>query len=657
MTLHLLLHCGRAARPRAELRRGRALRLAAVALALGLGPSLGMPTLASSQPAPYADEIDRAAGRALPEPRTPAPAQSSREALDPPAPASHFAPATIAGGDRPASRAAAEPIEQARPRRVAHPGEFERLVAREIGRPVPRYGSALFLNDASGFAPGAAISVPPDYVLNPGDELILGLTGSIEASNLRLVIDGEGRIFLPHIGPILVAGTHYGDLERLLTREVGRQYRNFRIDVTVGRLHGVRVYVTGYAEAPGSYTLSSLSTLVNAALAAGGPSAAGSFRSIQLRRDGRVVADFDLYDLLLKGDKSHDAVLQNEDVLYIGPVGAETAVIGSVNAEAIYEAKPGETLGDLLAYAGGLSTVADRARVLVWTLSAQDKSGWEEFPIAAARRQPAEGGDIVRVLSSVDYARPLERQAIVATIDGEIDRPGPYYLPPGSTIKDLLSQAGGLTSQAFVFGTELDRASLRRQERENFDRAMRELEFMLLAAPSKTPDTDPGGGDARRAAVKAALEQLRNRSPDGRLVLSLAKDATSLPGDMALENGDHIHVPPRPSTVGVFGAVYQSGSFGYRPGATLGDYFSLAGGADKIADRSGIFVIRLNGSVLTSSRHVLGRGVLDQTALPGDTIFVPVETDPGRFWERLKTVTSVLSQSALGAASLKVLSK
>lgn len=584
--------------------------------------------------------------------------------------ASEVAPASLATGQAAAFQIPTPPAADTPPavgggrrsvnavRRIPKPGEFERVVAGQLGRPIPRFGSALFLEAANGFAPSTTAAVPPDYLLNPGDELVIGLTGSVEASNLRVTIDNEGRVFIPRVGAVRVAGVRYGDLQTVLSKALARQYRDFTVAAGVGRLHGIRIYVTGYAVNPGAYSVSSLSTLVNGVLAAGGPSVAGSFRSIQLRRQGRLIADLDLYDLLLRGDKTHDAVLENEDVLYIAPVVAEVAVTGSVNAEAIYEAKPDETVADVLSYAGGLGAVADTRRVLIWRVANQDKQGWEELPADSTNRVPVERGDILRVLSSVDYVRPIERQAVLATIDGEVARPGQYYLKPGATLGDALQVAGGVTPGAFLFGTEFNRESVRQQQQANIERAIRELEFMTLAKMlGRFTDSSAAADEAQRNAQRAAIEQLRNHKPEGRIVLSVAAEAPSLPTGLTLENNDRIHIPPRPATVGVFGAVYQPGSFLFRPNLTLADYLRLSGGAEKIADRSGIFVIRANGSVVAVRHGLLAQGALGERALPGDVVFVPIQTDSGMFWERLKSITQVFYQSSIGAAALKVLAK
>ena len=539
------------------------------------------------------------------------------------------------------------------------PSEFQKFVTKTLGQPLPRFGASLMTDEARDFAPAATTTVPADYELNPGDEVILHVTGSLEG-DIHLPINSDGRVFIPHIGAINLAGVRYGDLQALMTRRIGEQYRNFKVSVSVGQLHGIKVYVTGYAASPGAYTLSSLSTLVNAVMAAGGPSGGGSFRSVQLRRDGRLVTDFDLYDLLLKGDKSRDAILQNEDVIYVPPVGPEVAVTGSVNAEAIYEAKSGETLGDLLRDAGGLSSLADPAKAYVSRLSNLDKMGWEQIDLAQAMTAPIRAGDILRVTSVADYARPQERQAIVVKLEGEVDHPGRYYMPPNSTIADLMAQAGGLTNRAFVYGAELDRVTVREQQKAGFDQAVSNLEFSIAASPLSLSGIDAGAAGAqvgRAQLARQIIEQMKSREPDGRMVLPLNPTSTALPGNLTLENDDRIYIPPPPTSVGVFGAIFEPGSFLYTPAKTLGDYVKLAGGPERLAEKRDIFVVRANGSVLSKREEGFGRSFDSEPALPGDVIFVPIKTQPSLLWDRIVQATTVLYNFGLGAAAIKVLTQ
>lgn len=578
---------------------------------------------------------------------TPARGAAAAQVAVPPAEVTPYQPTVI---ETPASALTEEPQPDlsARPAPAAPPSEFERFVSAAAGTPLRRFGAELLVPGARDFAAGPTATVPPDYRLNPGDELLLGLTGSVQASNVRLKIDSEGRIFVPRIGAIMVAGVRYGDLHDVIARRVARQYRGFQLEVSVARLHGVTVYVTGFAAAPGSYTIGSLSTLVNAVLASGGPAAGGSFRSIQLRRGGQLVSDFDLYDLLLKGDRSGDAVLQNGDVIYIAPAGEQVAVIGSVNREAIFEVAPGETVTDAVRYAGGVNTVADASRLMVFDSLGREGKGWEELGAAEATVRKARRGDIVRVLSQVGIARPLAQQSVLVTISGEVAKPGRYYFKPGTRLADVVAQAGGLTAEAFPYASVITRESVKAQQQQSFERAVEDVELLLTAQPVTSANRAQLVQPANLALVRSIVGQLRERRPNGRLVFDLPVEADALPGTLILENNDTIYVPPRPVTVGVFGAVPTPASFAWRDGATIGDFVRSAGGVQKLGDKSEIFVVRANGTVLAD-----GKRVLRAPALPGDLVYVPIDANRGEFWARLRDITGSLFGGLVGAATIK----
>ena len=564
-----------------------------------------------------------------------------------------FEPAVIAPDAPPATPSGTVGQEQSEGSKLkvqAPPSEFETFVSGVVGKPLRRFGSELLIPASRDFAAPATVAIPLDYRLNPGDELRLDLSGSVQASNLRLTVDREGRIFVPRVGAVMVGGVRYGDLHDLISRQVSRQYRSFELEVTVARLHGITVYVTGFAQTPGAYSVGSLATLVNAVLEAGGPSAGGSFRSIQLRRGGKLVSDFDLYDLLLKGDKSGDVALQNGDVIYIAPAGEQVAVVGSVNQEAIFEVGPGQTLYDAVVYAGGVNTVADSTRLMVLDSLREDENAWQQIGALDAQSRIARRGEVIRVLSRVGIARPLQQQSVLVTIGGEVARPGRYYFQPGTSLSDLVAQAGGLTSQAFPYASVITRESVKQQQSDSFKRAIEDVEFILTAQPATSANRAELTQPASLDLVRSVVEQLRGREPNGRLVFDLPVDATSLPGDLILENNDTVYVPPRPVTVGVFGAVPSPASFAYRPGRSVRDYLDSAGGVQKLGDKGELFVVRANGTVVS-------KGALGKPALPGDLIYVPIEVGRGEFWARLRDITSVLFSGVAAAASIKVLSE
>lgn len=552
------------------------------------------------------------------------------------------------------------------------PGEFE-LFVNKLADTLPilgpdgrltlddtsvrRFGAELVTPQLAGDSADFMPQVPPDYLLTPGDEITLTIWGSVDA-DLRLTVDRAGRLNIPRVGSVPVTGVRYGDLQAVLTQRVAQVFRNFQLSVSLGQLRSVRIYVTGFTAKPGSYTVSSLSTVVAGLMKAGGPSAAGTFRNIELRRGGKLVGTLDLYDLLIKGDRSGDRVLQPEDVIHIGPVGTQTAVIGSVNKPAIFELKKGETVDDVLRMAGGLTAVADRGRLSVERLDDRAGARVAQLRLPEDLKQTPANGDVLRAFSAVEATLPQDKQNKRVRIEGEVAQPGDYILPPNSSILDAIRVAGGLTPKAYVFGTEFARESVRQTQQENYDRALRDLEteFAKTTSTQRALNADEAQVQASRSSAASRLiERLRSIRPTGRIVLQLDPRTPQLP-ELVVESGDRIYIPSFPTTVGVFGSVFNGGSYLYSEERKVTDYVRLAGGTTRGADDGSAFVVRANGSVVSARQ---GSGIfsagLDVPALPGDTVFVPEELNKTTFIQLAKEWTQILYQFGLGAAALKTI--
>jgi protein involved in polysaccharide export with SLBB domain len=564
---------------------------------------------------------------------------------------------TAGAAQKPSTSQSPPPQPEQRPdeRRAA------RIEARDSEEPllIRRFGAELvtgFRGTGQDYGP----QVPPDYLVSPGDELVVTMWGSVDA-NLRLVVDRAGRITIPRVGAIMVSGIRYADLASVIRQQVAQVFRNFQLSVSLGQLRNVRIYVTGFAQRPGSYTVSSLSTIVNALMRTGGPSAAGSFRNIELYRAGKLVTTFDLYDLLLRGDKSSDRVLQAEDVVQIGPVGPQVALIGSVNKPAIFELKNGETVEDVLGMAAGFSAVADRSRLAVERLADRENVRVTQISLPGDAKLRPTSGDVLRAFSLVEVALPVQRQNKRVRVEGEVAHPGEYILPSNSTINDAVKAAGGLTSNAYLFGTEFNRESVRATQQENYERALRDLEteFTRTTSTQRVTTADEATAlNSRSQATSRLIERLRAVKPTGRIVLQLAPGAGTLP-DLALEDGDRLYVPPRPNTIGVFGSVVNGGSYLFAEGRSAGDYLRLAGGPTRGADTGSTFVLRANGTAVSARQRSgwfgMGGSLDGLSTEPGDTIFVPEEIDKTTFVQAAKDWTQILYQFGLGVAAIHTL--
>ena len=524
---------------------------------------------------------------------------------------------------------------------------------------IRRFGADVILGGQSMATPDNAALVPADYIIAPGDELQITLWGSVDA-DVRTAVDRSGRISLPRVGSFMVAGTRYADLPDVVGRRVGQVFKNFQLSVGLGQLRSVRVYVTGFAKRPGAHHVTSLSTIVNVLMRSGGPSSAGSYRKIELRRGGQTVASFDLYELLLKGDKSADRIVQAEDVIYIGAVGPQVGLIGSVNKPAVFELKAGDTAQDVLAMAGGFTAVADRSRLTIESLADRDGQRIAQLRWPDEGKRSLESGDVLRAFSQVDARLSTQLQNKRIRVEGEVVRPGEYVLPPESTLADALRAAGGLTPLAYLFGTEFARESVRNTQQENYERALRDLEveFAKAAYTRKALTADEAAAQAAVGSGSSVLiQRLREVKPTGRVVLQLNPAAPELPA-LALEDGDSLYVPARPNTVGVFGSVFNGGSYLYAQGKSIDDFLKLAGGPTRGADAESVFVLRANGSVVSARQDSgwFGGGSLGGVAAqPGDTIFVPEEVGKTTWVQNAKEWTQILAQFGLGAAAIKTL--
>ena len=324
--------------------------------------------------------------------------------------------------------------------------EFQKFVAGTTGEILPIFGANLFRNVPSTFAPVEQIPVTPDYIIGPDDELRIRVWGQVNF-NADVRVDRSGSIYLPQIGAIHVAGLPFSSLEQHVRTEIGRVYRNFDLTVDAGQLRSIQVFVVGQARRPGSYTVSSLSSLVNALFASGGPSTQGSLRHILLKRQGKTVTDFDLYDLLINGDKSKDAQLLPGDVIFIPPTGPQVALTGSVRHPAIYELRDGgETVQQLLADAGGASTTASESRISIERIvDHQAREAMEIAFDAAGLGTALRDGDLLRVISIVP------RYQKTVTLRGNTANPGHFAWHEGMKLSDLIPDRDALITRDYYW--------------------------------------------------------------------------------------------------------------------------------------------------------------------------------------------------------------
>jgi len=310
--------------------------------------------------------------------------------------------------------------------------DFQRLARMSTGEMLPIFGRDFFQRSPSTFAPSDQISGQSDYVLGPGDEVLLRLWGP-ESINSQLTVDASGAIYIPKVGAVHVAGLRYDQLQGALSSEINRIYRNYRFSVSLGQLRSIQIYVVGEARSPGAYTVSSLSTVLNALFLSGGPNVHGSLRHIQVRRGSETLPEFDLYDLVLRGDKSKDVRLEAGDTIFIPAVGSQVALAGSVRHPAIYELNHETNVGDLLQLAGGLSSTALKGQLRIERIDAdQVRKATTVTLDATGRAMPLRDGDVL----FANHISAAYEESV--TIRGNLANPGRFAWHPGMRLSEII---------------------------------------------------------------------------------------------------------------------------------------------------------------------------------------------------------------------------
>ena len=322
------------------------------------------------------------------------------------------------------------------------PTEFQLAVQRSTGRMLPVFGESIFSYFPTTFAPATNIPVTPNYVIGPGDEIRIQIWGQ---NNFRsnYTVDRAGNITISQVGPVHVAGLQFSQLTGFLRSQYSHIYRNFDLNVNLGSLRSIEVFVVGQVRVPGSYTISSLSTILNAVFASGGPLPEGSLRDIQLKRGNEVILHFDLYNLLLHGDKSQDVNLAPGDVIFIPPVGPQVAVLGSVNTPAIYEIRDEKSVQQVIDLAGGLTNTASGAQVHVDRIEAHNERGALEVNLNTNATASVQNGDVITVLSVID------RFKNAVTLRGNVADPGRYAWHEGMRVSDLIPNKDALVTRDY----------------------------------------------------------------------------------------------------------------------------------------------------------------------------------------------------------------
>ena len=490
------------------------------------------------------------------------------------------------------------------PARPEIPTQFQRFVQEATGKLLPYYGSTLF-EAPYNYAPDSGLAVPSNYILGPGDEIRLQVWGAVDFS-ATLVLDRNGQILVPKVGVVPLTGVAVKDLEPVLRASLAKVFTNFSLNANLGRLRGIQIYVVGQARQPGTFVVSSLSTLVNALFVSGGPNANGSMRQIQLQRGGKTVSTLDLYDFIARGDKSQDLSLLPGDVIVIPPAGPRVAVTGAYDQAAIYELKNAtSSVGDILALSGGTPALTNSNKAILERINPGQTPARQVTEIALDARslkQPLRDGDVLTLL-------PISRAFNNAvTLRGNVAEPLRYAFKPGMRVSDLIPEVAALIQPDYYV-----RKNVMVQHESGLQvsegRVINEVKNLLEEINWEYAVIERlDAKEVRTVLIPFNLgKAVKNKDPAHNLVLQ-SGDVVTIFGVIDLP----VPMERRSQFVRVGGEVMVPGTYQIQAGETLPDIIKRAGGMSRNAFPFGMVFTR--ESTRAQQQENLNKSILQMEA-------------------------------------------
>jgi len=524
------------------------------------------------------------------------------------------------------------------------------------------------------------LPIPKGYVVGPGDNIEILLWGQTQLQ-VTYPVNRDGRIFVPEIGPINVSGKTLDELRPFLRDQFVKIYSTINsrtdrtyLDVTLGALESINLQVVGEVGSPGIHTIHPFSTITTALTQAGGLDTTGSLRSIRVIRDDKLHAEIDLYDLMMKGDQSSEFRLRESDLILVPIRLTKLTISGEVYRPGIYEMKPGETIQQLIEYAGGLkstaSSIVELQRITPFNdrMNDDDIIDIDYLNYKAINSKEIADGDIIKI----HRIMPVNKEVV---INGQIKRPGVYAFHDSLSLKRLLDLSGGINDPDFIRSVNLSKIDITRRDpdsdysevisfsleefldgtikpfyMENHDQVT--IYPNLKYLPARTVEISgeillPGvypilgdfetinsiveraGGFTSRA-FKEGTELIRDEQ---RLVIEEMSNT--------MKDGDIITVPEKSDVVNVTGAIYNPGLISFKKGRTVSQYIRLSGGMTPDGNKNDLIVIYADGRVVPK------RAYINPKPAPGCTIQVnsrPIQTPVEQLLVFVNGISNTMTQ-------------
>jgi polysaccharide biosynthesis/export protein len=434
---------------------------------------------------------------------------------------------------------------------------------------------------------------------------------------------------------------------RIIQNSVSQKIVGQEVYITLSDIRDINILVIGSVNSPGMYTVSGNSNILSVLDMAGGPSSSGSMRSIVLKRDGKVISEFDLYEVFVNGNFEVKTDLRAGDVILINPKGDQVAISGGITQPGIYELKNSTTLSQALHFAGGFTPSSNTDKVFV-DRKENGNTSYLEIDIAQMNNFMLQNGDSIKT----SFFQPINKAQASVEIKGQVHNPGIYTIDEMETLSSVILRAGGYKNSAYPLGGSIFRESTKKVEQYINDKLYQDMIAFLAAAANSSSAVASG-------SLPLILQEFKNTESRGRLSTSFNIDQLqqnpSL--DLKLINGDVIDIPPYSPEVFVLGEVMNPGSKYYQANLNTGDYLKLAGGLGRFAETKKVIVISPNGDTFLHSSGINFLRENNQGLYPGSIIYVPREIGKLDGINYAASIAPIFSNLALSLASLNAISK
>lgn len=503
------------------------------------------------------------------------------------------------------------------------------------------FGFDFFKTFQTSFMPINEPNPDSSYTLDSGDVLKVQFIGQMNKVE-SLLINRDGTINIPDVGRFNVAGLNLIQASELLKSNVENAFVGTNLFVTIDEIRDVNILVSGNAKKPGVYTMTGNSNVLHALTMAGGINEFGSFREINLLRDGKVIETLDVYDILIDGNYSLTKRLRSGDVVFVEAKKTVVSIDGAIKRPALYEMNDNENLDSAIRYANGIKQTADMENIF---LERMLDGSLKSIPIKNISQfeniEPVEG-DLI-------YVREYSYRT--ATISGAVYKPGKYIMAAGENIDDLVNKAGGFTDNAYPFGAvyENNDAKIINKKAQEllYDEFLDNIIALSQLNIGQTFDLTP---------IIKLTEDIKNTTPSGRIVIDLLNEDSA--SSLNIRAGDTLVIPEKTNSVFVYGEVSLEGAVSFEANQGVDYFVEKSGGYKRFADNESIYILHPNGETqrYSKQRNLFANQPNDLKMYPGSVIFVPRKIDNSAT-RRLATqaYVSILGNLGVALASLSAI--